>query len=82
MDSQDAQSLINILTQFYADYAVDCTDTKGLDLYAFSNRQEFRAEISQYFLSGEIGATIVNNASPELYDILSRFYGINYENIS
>lgn len=49
-------------------------DTFGLDSYAFTNASEFWGEISQYFLSGEEGATVIKNLSPDLYDVMSRYY--------
>ena len=52
--------------------------TSGLAEYAYTNNKEFWAELSEFFLSGSDGATLIRTVSPELYGVLSRFYALTY----
>ena len=70
-----------LFKQYYESKSINPNnpDTFGLEEYAFKDIKEFWAEVSEYFLSGEKGARIILDISPELYDILSRYYKLEYE---
>lgn len=52
------------------------TDTSGLGSYAFTNRKEFWAEVSEAFVSADSGRQAIANLSPALYNELRIFYGM------
>ncbi len=73
MPSADVSILLSErirLTEFFR----STNDPSGLDPYAFENKKEFWAEISQYYLSGTTGAALVKAASPLLHGILVNYY--------
>jgi len=65
---------IHLASIYYASPNPKNPETFGLDPYAFKNTAEFWADISMYFLSSDNGANIINDISPDLYDVLSRYY--------
>lgn len=77
MDTTDVQILTRERSNLFADFAAT-SNKNGLRDYAFENTKEFFAEISANYLSSETSARAVWNASPEIFGVLQRYYGLNY----
>ena len=54
------------------------SDTSGFRDYAFGDAGEFWGEISAYYLMGDAEARVLWEASPELFEVVQRYYGLNY----
>jgi len=78
MNSDDVATLIDVRDQFFAVYEANNTSVSGLRAYAYENDKEFWAVASARFLTGQESAQDIYDNSPELYDVLSRFYEKDY----
>ena len=75
MSDDDAAILINERNLLFAANAAG-TDT-GLRDYAFGNVKEFWGEVAANYLSGDVTARAVFDASPALFDVLERYLGLD-----
>jgi len=80
MSSNDVATLVEVRNDFFAAYAADNRDFSGLRDYAYryNEPEEFWAVASAYFLGGQDSAQGIYDNSPQLYDVLSRFYEKEY----
>jgi len=77
---EDRTIFLNIRNDLFADFNSDSpTRPYAAEMrYGFENEREFLARFSELFLANEASAETVKAVSPELYDLFSRFYGIDY----
>lgn len=80
MSPADTAILISERDKLFAVYESG-GGTSGFRNYAFRDDSpaEFWGEISTYYLSGETTARVVWEASPELFDVVQQFYGLDYD---
>ena len=84
MDENDREIFLGIRHEYFTSYinagfpSGPGVTHLGLQVYAFTNPEEFWAEVSEEFLSGQDAAAKIHSESPELYGVLSRFYDIQY----
>lgn len=79
--AEDRQTFLAARAELTADYhsgSPSLPFTRQMD-YAFTNNKEFLARFSELFLTNRASAETVRAVSPELYDVFSRFYGIDYQ---
>ena len=79
-NAQDRQIFLTVRDTLFADYESATPSlpfTNRMD-YAFTNDKEFLARFSELFLTNQASAETVRAVSPELYDVLSRFYEKTY----
>jgi len=80
MPNEDIATYVQVRSEFFAAYEANNKDFSGLSEYSYSSGkpEEFWAEASMLFLSNQNSAQEIYNNSPELYDVLSRFYNKSY----